>query len=192
MASQERTFRAMLAPLQRRVAMMAARAVVRLVKDDQARQRLQVEILKGELRDDVERMQDYGFTSHPKPGADAAVLSVAGARSQAIAIVVDDRRYRLLLEEGEVAIYDDLGNSVKLLRDRVQVNGVQKIEMIAPDVTVTADHATVGASSITINSDVTVNGDTAFNGTVTANGHRIDDTHKHLNSGGTGLGGVPQ
>lgn len=54
--------------------------------------------------------------------------------------------------------------------------------------------------SVTLNGDGTItstgtwthNGNWAFNGQVTANGHRIDDTHKHLNSGGSGLGGVPQ
>lgn len=55
-------------------------------------------------------------------------------------------------------------------------------------------------ASVTLNGDGTITstgtwthtGNVAFNGEVTANGHRIDDTHKHINSGGTGLGGVPQ
>ncbi|HEX8894475.1 MAG TPA: phage baseplate assembly protein V [Terriglobales bacterium] len=38
----------------------------------------------------------------------------------------------------------------------------------------------------------TVTGNTNFVGGVTANGHDIGSTHQHLNSGGSGLGGVPQ
>lgn len=193
MASPERTFRAMLAPLQRRVAMLAARAVVRLVNDGTARQRLQVEILRGELRDDVERMQNYGFTSRPHPGADAAVLSMAGTRSQAVAIVVDDRRYRLRpMEEGEVAIYDDLGNRVMLLRDKVHVVAVQEMFAEAPTVHVQATTVTIDADSTTLNGNLAVNGDTTFTGKVSANGKRIDDTHKHSGvQPGSGNTGTP-
>lgn len=38
----------------------------------------------------------------------------------------------------------------------------------------------------------TVTGNTNFTGGVTANGHDIGSTHQHINSGGSGLGGVPQ
>jgi uncharacterized protein involved in type VI secretion and phage assembly len=55
-------------------------------------------------------------------------------------------------------------------------------------------------ASVILNGDGTISstgtwthtGNVAFNGQVTANGHRIDETHKHLNSGGSGLGGVVQ
>jgi phage baseplate assembly protein gpV len=55
-------------------------------------------------------------------------------------------------------------------------------------------------ASVTLNGDGTISsagtwthtGNISFIGQVSANGHRIDDTHKHINSGGTGLGGVPQ
>lgn len=188
----ERRLRAMLAPLQRRVAMLAARAVLKLVKDDPSRQQLQVEILKDELRDDVERAQNYGFTSHPHPGADAFLLSLAGARGQAVAIVVDDRRYRVAsLQEGEVAFYDDLGNRVMLLRDKMHVVAVQELFVEAPTVQVQATIVTIDATSTTLNSDLAVNGDTTFTGSVTANGKPIDDTHEHDGvSPGSGTSGA--
>lgn len=176
----DRSVRAMLAPIRRRIAMMAARAVVRLVNDTEGRQRLQVEILKGELRDGVERVQDYGFTSHPLPGCDAVILCGGGAREQSIAVVVDDRRYRLKLQPGEVAMYDDLGNAVKLLRDKVHIVATQEVHVEAPTVRVAATTAIIDADALTVNADTT------FNGTVTANGKRIDDTHTH---GGVQTGG---
>ncbi|WP_416052747.1 phage baseplate assembly protein V [Cupriavidus basilensis] len=49
---------------------------------------------------------------------------------------------------------------------------------------ISGDNGTGNASTVT--------GNTNFVGQVSANGHRIDDSHKHVNSGGAGLGGVPQ
>lgn len=188
----ERGLRAALEQVHRRIAMAVARAVVRLVDDSEARQRLQVEILAGELRDGVERAQNYGFTSHPHPGCDAIIVCGGGVREQAVAVVVDDRRYRLQLQPGEVALYDDLGNAVKLLRDKVHVVGQQEVHVEAQTVRITCTTVTIDADAATINGDITVNGDTEFNGSVTANGKRIDDTHTHSGvQPGSGNTGTP-
>lgn len=149
-----------------RVMMAFARGVLRAVSDSTARQTLQVELLRGELRDGVERMQNYGFTAHPHPGADAAIAFVAGNREQGIALVVDDRRYRLKLQPGEVAMYDDLGNKIQLLRDRMQITAVQALEIVTPNVTIA--------------------GNVAITGTLTNNGKDVGSTHTHPgDSGGT-------
>lgn len=156
-----------------RVMMMFARGVLRGVNDSNGRQQLQVELLKGELRDGVERMQNYGFTSHPHGGGDVAAACVGGNREQCIVLVVDDRRYRLNLRPGEAAMYDDLGNKVELLRDMVKVTAVQHLEVVAPTIKLTGELEVVGNIKST--------------GTITNNGKRIDSTHTHSNSGA----GVP-
>ncbi|MGE4292397.1 MAG: phage baseplate assembly protein V [Desulfovibrio sp.] len=98
----------LLAPIQRRVMLMVGRAVVRAVADTPAMQELQVELLAGELRERVERFQQYGFSSHPHPGAEAACVFVGGNRDHGLILAVDDRRYRIKgLAQGEVAIYTD-------------------------------------------------------------------------------------
>ena len=178
--------RAMLAPLQRQVAMMAARAVVRMVDDIQARQRLQLEILADELQDDVERAQDYGFTSHPLPGCDGFLLCSGGSREQAVAVAVDDRRYRPRdLAPGEVALYTDEGDRIVLKRGRVvEVTAGARIRVDAPEAEFTG--------SVRINGTLAVQGDITFAGAVTANGKRIDDTHTHTGvQPGGGVSGVP-
>jgi phage gp45-like len=38
----------------------------------------------------------------------------------------------------------------------------------------------------------TITGNLNTTGQITNNGHRIDSSHQHVNSGGSGLGGVPQ
>jgi phage gp45-like len=86
-------------------------------------------------------------------------------------IAVEDRRFRLTgLEAGEVALYDDLGNRVLLLRDRMRLEGKDIVEVVAPKANIQADTTTIAGNLV-------VNGDTTFNGTVAANGKRIDDTH---------------
>lgn len=103
-----------------------ARAVVSLVSDSGLWQSLQLRVLKDETLDDVERVQQYGFTSVPKApsaaGAAEAVVVFMGDRSSGVVIAVDDRRYRLKsLAAGEVAIYDDLGQKVHLTRTKIVI-----------------------------------------------------------------------
>ena len=62
----------------------------------------------------AERIQSYGFTSHPLPGADALVLAVGGMRQHPV-VLVDDRRHRMKgLAEGEVGIYSSHGQTIIL------------------------------------------------------------------------------
>lgn len=147
-----------------RVMMMFARGVLRGVDDSGPRQQVQVELLKDELRDGLEHMQNYGFTSHPI-GGDVAVAFLGGNREQGIVLVVDDRRYRIPLLAGEVAIYDDQGNKIELLRDMVKVTAVQHVEVVAP--------------TIKLVGNLDVIGDITSTGTVTNNGKDIGSTHKH-------------
>lgn len=114
----------MLAPIQRRVALMVSRAVITLVNDSLKMQNVQVNLMADVTRDGVERFQNYGHTSNPHPGAEGIMVSIGGNQDHGIVIVVDDRRYRLTgLAEGEVAMYDDLGQKVHLTRSGMIVNG---------------------------------------------------------------------
>lgn len=129
-----------------RIRLMIGRAIVNLVDDAAKLQALQVELLSDEVQDGVERFQDYGITSHPHPGAEAVVVCAGGLRSHAIAIRVDDRAYRLTgLQQGEVALYDDLGNVVKLGRDGIEITGAAQVKVTAPKVIVESDDVSIGA-----------------------------------------------
>lgn len=135
------------------------------------------ELLKDELRDGVERMQNYGFTSHPT-GGDVAFAAIGGNREQGIVLVVDDRRYRIPLEAGEVAMYDDLGNKIELLRDMIKVTAVQRVEVEAPTIKIIGNLEVVGNITTT--------------GTITNNGKHVDSTHQHSGvTAGSGSTGAP-
>lgn len=112
-------FGRMIGPFVRSLRGMVARVVVRMVNDGPKMQELQVGLLADELADGVERFQNYGFTSHPHPGAEGVAVFVGGDRAHGVVIAVDDRRYRLAaLQPGEVAIYTDEGDAIHLMRDR--------------------------------------------------------------------------
>lgn len=95
-------------PLRTRVALMVGRGVVTRSDDTFKFQEVQLQELKDEVLDHIERIQNYGITSRPLDGAEAITLSLGGDRSHTVVIAVDDRRYRVKgLENGEVCLYTD-------------------------------------------------------------------------------------
>lgn len=72
-----------------------------------------------------EYLQHYGFTSRPLAGAE---LIIWAEGNNIIAVASDDRRYRLSLADGEVALYTDEGDKVHLKRGRIiEITGGEKI-----------------------------------------------------------------
>ncbi len=119
---------------QRRVIAAAApvRAVLTAAADDGPLQTIQAQALAGELIDQAERLQDYGFAAAPHAGAEAVIVFAGGRRNHPLVIAVADRRYRLkALETGEVALYDDQGQAVHLTRDGIEVRTAKEITLQA-------------------------------------------------------------
>jgi len=107
-----------LEPIRNKIRMMVSRSVVSLIDDSTAMQILQLRLMKDETKDGVERVQNYGFTSHPLKDSEAVVVFVNGNRDHGLVVAVDDTRYRLKgLPEGGVAMYDNDGNYVKLTKN---------------------------------------------------------------------------
>ena len=132
---------------------MVSRAVLVLIDDETTLQQLQARILGEELLDELERFQQYGFTSVPHPGAEAITLSVGGHRSHTVVINVDDRRYRLKgLEGGEVALYTDedknpegcrivlrRGNRIDIHGKVLDFRGAERVHISGREVEIHAD-----------------------------------------------------
>jgi len=109
---------------------------------------------------DREYFQHYGYTSRPKAGAEIIIIREGG---HFIAVASDDRRYRIAMEDGEVALYDDLGQKVHLTRAGINVVSPLAITATAPAVTI------VGSESITLDSPlVTCTGNLQVDGGITA------------------------
>jgi phage baseplate assembly protein V len=83
--------------------------------DDLARVR--GETYSGDATDDDELMQNYGFASMPVNGAEGVRVSVFGDGDHGVIVVLDDRRYRPTLEDGEVAAYHKDGAIVHMKND---------------------------------------------------------------------------
>lgn len=126
----------LLEPIRRRIALLIGRGVVRLSYDDAGVQRLQLDLLAGETRDKIERFQEYGLSSRPKSGAEAIVLFPNGSREFGLVVAVEDRRFRLkALEEGEVALYTDEGDSIHLKRSgNIEITAATKVVVKSPAV----------------------------------------------------------
>lgn len=91
-----------------KVRLMVGRAILAAIGDAGPIQTAQAKLLADETHDDMERVQEYGFTSVPLPGAEGVVVFVGGNRDHGLIIATDDRRYRLKgLQGGEVALYTD-------------------------------------------------------------------------------------
>ncbi|HDR2353267.1 TPA: phage baseplate assembly protein [Enterobacter roggenkampii] len=108
--------------LERTIQNLLARAVVTGLNTASKCQILQVELMPGEPKENVEHLEPYGFTSAPLTGAEGFALFPDGDRSHGVILMVADRRYRIKgLQAGEVAIYTDEGDSITLKRGKTMV-----------------------------------------------------------------------
>lgn len=114
-----------------------------------------------------------------------------------------------VVQSGQAAIVDSKGSYVKLNNDGTLTIGapigitsttpmLKQIGNMEVDGTMLVTNTITGQGGMAISGDngtghaSSVTGNTNFVGGVTANGHDIGSTHQHVNSGGSGLGGVPQ
>jgi phage gp45-like len=115
-----------------------ARGCMHEADDTKRMQEVKVNFMKNETRDKVERPQNYGFTSYfrkaeKKNGqiekcAEHFSQFMGGNRTFPVCEMVDDRRYRLMnAEEGEVTVYDDQQQSLKLKRKEIQTRSQKRI-----------------------------------------------------------------
>lgn len=113
--------------------------------------------LADELLQNVELMQQYGYTSNPPSGSECIVLPLGGCTGHGIIIATEHGTYRLKnLKPGEVALYSDEGDSIVLKRGRIievttqtfRINATTAIELNAPVITGNA------ATSVSFNTPV--------------------------------------
>lgn len=95
----------LVAPLKRRIAITVQRVVLSAIDDATKAQIVQIQGLADSVREQVERIQEYGFTSVPEKGAEGVAVAV-GAGGHQVVVATDDRRYRPKnLSPGDVALY---------------------------------------------------------------------------------------
>lgn len=164
----------LLRPLRTRINTVVARAVVKAVEDSKKFQQLQVEILDGETREDVEHFQSYGFRANPPLDSEAVVVCPGGRRDHAIAIAVNSRAYRIgNLESGEVLVYDKTGSKILL-----KANGDIEVTPSSGKFSFTGDVAVSGKLDVTgnITGSADVKGEKVLDGSIELG------THTHAGS----------
>lgn len=143
-----------------------------------------------------EYFQHYGYTSRPLPEAEGIILKKG---NNIIMIASDDRRYRIELESGEVAIYTDEGdfihfkrgkllhvntgskllidatNDVEINTKQVKVSASESAEITTAVLTATATtSAELVSPAITLSGNVTITGNLNVSGNINSDGSIID------------------
>lgn len=151
-----------------RLRLLVARGVVNLINDAGGLQLLQIDALDDETLDGVERVQNFGQTSHPPRGSVPVLVAVGGSRDHMVAVAVDNAAHRPTgLQEGESAIYNAHG--VRFLFDK-DGNAV----LVCKNFIVQAT-------------------ETDISGALRNNGSNIGSNHTHSNvQPGSGTSGGPQ
>lgn len=153
----------LLTNIKSRVLLMVGRGVLKAVADDTAVQVCQAALLDGELKSGIERAQNYGLTSVPPVGSVATLLFVGGDRSNGIVISAENRKFRLKgLQAGEVALYTDEGDEIRLKRGH--------------EIAVKTSKFVINAAEIDLNGAVKVAQTLEVAGNITGKGEVADKT----------------
>ncbi|AYR24264.1 phage baseplate assembly protein V [Herbaspirillum rubrisubalbicans] len=174
-----------------KINLMLGRGIVSKVNDAAAIQLIRGKLMDGEDYDQMERVQQYGFTSVPKAGAEFLSTFIGGNRDHSVIVAVDDRRFRLRgLRDGEMAIYDDQGQKVHLTRNGIVIDGGGKpisiqntpeVDMTTPLVKMSGDLKVVG--SISADGDISDHGNKKMSAMRT-----VYNDHDHANPEGGRVG----
>jgi phage gp45-like len=127
-----------------------------------------------------EYFQHCGFTSRPLPGAE---LILVRDGNHIIAIASDDRRWRIPVEAGEVALYTDEGDKIHFRRGRlIEVVAGTKVKVTAPAVEIVGNVTVTGTLHVTgaISSDASVADQAGTMGEM----RTVYDMHTHVDPQG--------
>jgi phage baseplate assembly protein V len=169
-------FGKLIRPIAQRIGNMFSRGIVSASNAGSKMQTLQLRLLAGEQKDNVEHFEPFGFTSRPLPGAEHVSIFFDGDRSHGITLVVADRRYRLTgLQEGEAAFHDAYGNHAHFKKDgTLDVVATLQVQITSPLITASGDLHVAG--NIVAQGDITDHGSKTMAGMrSTYNGHTHTD-----------------
>jgi phage baseplate assembly protein V len=117
-----------------RVQHMIARGVIRDVDDSTKAQIAGLELENGYRPTKVEHLHPYGLSTHPRRGAEVIALALGGDRDHLVVLATPDRRYRIKVAAGEVALHDDQGQVVHLKRDGIELKSSLRVVIDSPDI----------------------------------------------------------
>jgi phage baseplate assembly protein V len=163
--------------IKRKIDNLLTRAVLTLINQDETKGKILVQVLgmAGEVRSDIEHLQQYGLKSIPLPGSRGLLVCYGGNKDNGTVINVDDKRYgQFSLQPGDVCLYSKNGAHTIYRGDDI-------IEILDGTKTITIGSmiATFSSTGLNIVGDITATGEITAKTTGTA----IPlSTHKHTGS----------
>lgn len=163
----------------RKLANMLARGVVKRTTDTTGTQSMQLALMEGEIRDNLEHPQEFGFTSQAPTGSEAIAAFFGGNRDHGSVLLVFDKATRPKdLSAGETCVFNAHGCKIYL-----RAGG--NIEIIAPG------QVTITSPTVTMSGNLEVTGDISSAGQI-SDGTRsmsadraIYNSHTHTETGST-------
>jgi len=171
-------------PIRTKIIMSLSRGVIESVNDANGIQVVKLSLLAGENKDKVERFQNFGFTSNPPAGSEAAIIFVSGNREHGIVVACDDRTKRKKsLAPGEAAIYTSDGTFVHL-----KTGG--NIEVVASTKVLVTSPLVEFSGNVKVGGNIEIIGDASVGGKLDVTGI-ITGSATVLAAGFGGLSGGP-
>lgn len=120
------TVRKMIEPLKRSIRLTIGRCVLDSIADSHGIQVAKVELFSDETLE-MERFQNYGFSSNPPSQSEGICVFVGGNREHGICLGLDNRNLRPKgqVPEGGAAVYDATGIKLLLKNDGTVELGIQ-------------------------------------------------------------------
>jgi phage baseplate assembly protein V len=170
-----------------RLWMVVGRGKITNVDDSGPIQVVQIKLGADEVRDRTRRVVEYGLAGNPPDGTDGVMICIGGDRSNGVVIATNHQPSRMTgLRPGEVAIYDNQGQSVYLTRGGIVVNGAGLPLTVNNTPTVTVNASTkvmLNTPELDVSGQIKAGGDVTDNaasgGKSMAQMRSIYDSHGH-------------
>ncbi len=135
-------------PLYERIISIISLCTINKVNDETNTQTAQGELYSGEIREDLERWQNYGMTSNPPNNSEGICFSLGGEREANFILAVEDKDSRPTgLKTGEVCFYtiekDHIhfkqGNQIEIKTKNLDVQSENKIVFSTSEFIISSD-----------------------------------------------------
>ncbi len=160
------------------------RGRVTFVDDSGPVQRAQVRFGPLEIIDNMPVPHDFGFTSNPPVQSDAFASFLGGNRKKGLVVSVGSQQYRMKnLKSGEVAIYDQLGQSVYLTQAGIIVSGAGLPMKFTNTSGITLDADVHITKSLSVDTNIVAQGDISDHGNKSMSAMRTAYNGHHNGTG---------
>lgn len=163
-------------------------------------QLVQGEGLSQEQLQSVELLQQFGFTSGVPTDSQLVVLPIGGKTVHSVIIATENTAFRVQVEQGETAIYNQWGAKVVLKKDKIieidceqlKISAKKSITMQTEDFSLQGKTYMLDTSNVTIKAKLQVEGNVNTSGTIQSDGDHVaagislsQHTHGGVESGGS-------